>query len=176
VACAIRFHIDLTRVRDEGGNASAEEASEALEDGAKTVNNVVHSFRLQSTTFDKKGYLSYLKGYMKAVKVHLEKQNPERVAEFEKGAQTFAKKIVGDFKNYEFVRGHFFAVRRPEADRHPQFTGETMNPEGMVALLNYREDGITRESLPASDLCHTLMISFQAYFTFWKDGLKQVKL
>lgn len=33
-----------------------------------------------------------------------------------------------------------------------------MDPEGMVALLNYREDGIT------------------PYFTFFKDGLKQEKL
>jgi len=33
-----------------------------------------------------------------------------------------------------------------------------MNPEGMVALLNYRADGVT------------------PYFTFWKDGLKEVKL
>jgi hypothetical protein len=47
----------------------------------------------------------------------------------------------------------------------------------MVALLNYREDGITRQysfsiiggpALTAS--IHT------AYFTFWKDGLKVVKL
>lgn len=33
-----------------------------------------------------------------------------------------------------------------------------MDPDGMVALLNYREDGIT------------------PYFTFFKDGLKEEKL
>lgn len=27
-----------------------------------------------------------------------------------------------------------------------QYTGESMNPDGMVALLNYREDGVTRVS------------------------------
>lgn len=32
-----------------------------MEEGATTVNNIVHSFRLQSTTFDKKSYLTYLK-------------------------------------------------------------------------------------------------------------------
>jgi hypothetical protein len=32
-----------------------------MEDGAQTVNNVVHSFRLHSTSFDKKSYLTYLK-------------------------------------------------------------------------------------------------------------------
>ncbi|TFK43489.1 translationally controlled tumor protein [Crucibulum laeve] len=125
---------------DIGANPSAEEQEEALEEGAAQVNNVAHSFRLQSTTFDKKSYLAYLKGYMKAVKTQLEKTNPDRVATFEKGAAAFAKKIVANFKDYEF------------------YTGESMNPEGMVALLNYREDGVT------------------PYFTFWKDGTKEVKL
>ncbi|KAI0719560.1 translationally-controlled tumor protein [Cerioporus squamosus] len=126
---------------DIGANPSAEEGGdEALEDGATQVNNVVYSFRLQSTSFDKKSYLTYLKGYMKAVKAHLQESKPERVEEFEKGAQAFAKKLIANFKDYEF------------------YTGESMNPDGMVALLNYREDGVT------------------PFFTFWKDGLKEVKL
>jgi hypothetical protein len=44
-----------------GANASAEETEEALEDGAKTVNNVIHTFRLEPSAFDKKSYLTYLK-------------------------------------------------------------------------------------------------------------------
>jgi hypothetical protein len=47
---------------DTGANASAEDADEALEDADVKVNNIVASFRLQSTSFDKKGYLAYLKG------------------------------------------------------------------------------------------------------------------
>ncbi|THV08503.1 translationally controlled tumor-associated [Dendrothele bispora CBS 962.96] len=126
---------------DIGANPSAEDVDEALEEGATQVNNVVHSFRLQTTSFDKKSYLTYLKvGYMKSVKQELAKSNPDRVEAFEKGAQAYAKKIVANFKDFEF------------------YTGEGMNPDGMVALLNYREDGIT------------------PYFTFWKDGLKEVKL
>ncbi|KAF9453075.1 translationally controlled tumor-associated [Macrolepiota fuliginosa MF-IS2] len=125
---------------DIGANPSAEDAEESLEDGATQVNNVVHSFRLQSTTFDKKSYLTYLKSYMKAVKAELEKSNPDAVTAFEKGAAAYAKKIVANFKDFEF------------------YTGESMNPDGMVALLNYREDGIT------------------PYFTFWKHGLKEIKL
>jgi hypothetical protein len=101
---------------DLGGNPSADEAAEALEDGAQTVNNVVHSFRLQSTQFDKKSYLTYLKGYMKAVKEHLQKVNPDRVADFEKGAQAFAKKVVANFKDYEFVRDRLLSVSRLKAD------------------------------------------------------------
>jgi len=125
---------------DIGANPSAEDQEEGLEDGAKTVNNVVHSFRLQSTSFDKKSYLTYLKGYMKATKAKLAETKPERVEAFEKGAAAYAKKIVANFKDFEF------------------FTGEAMNPDGLVVLLNYREDGI----IP--------------YLTFWKDGLKEVKL
>ena len=124
---------------DIGANPSAEEADEGTEDGVTTVNNVVHSFRLQSTTFDKKTYLTYLKGYMKAVKEKLN-ANGGDVNAFEKNASAYAKKIIANFKDYEF------------------YTGESMNPDGMVALLNYRSDGVT------------------PYFTFWKDGLKQTKL
>lgn len=46
---------------DIGANPSAEEQQEALENGGQQVINIVHSFRLQSTTFDKKSYLTYLK-------------------------------------------------------------------------------------------------------------------
>jgi hypothetical protein len=77
---------------------------------------------------------------MKAVKAYLEKNKPERVEAFEKGAQAFAKKIVANFKDYEF------------------YTGESMDPDGMVVLLNYREDGTT------------------PYLIFWKDGIKETKI
>ena len=64
----------------------------------------------------------------------------DEIKEFEKGAQGFAKKIVANFKDYEF------------------YTGENMNPDGMVALLNYREDGVT------------------PYVTIWKHGLDEMKV
>ena len=41
---------------------------------------------------------------MKSVKQKLQETKPDRVAAFEKGASEFAKKIVGNFKDYEFVR------------------------------------------------------------------------
>ena len=102
--------------------------------------DIVHSFRLQSTSFDKKSYLTYLKSYMKSIKTKLQESNPERVPIFEKKAAEFAKKIVTNFKDYEF------------------FTGESMDPDGMVALLNYREDGVT------------------PFLIFWKDGLNETKI
>lgn len=51
---------------------------------------------------------------MKAVKEHLSKTNPDRVPVFEKNAQGMAKKILGNFKDYEF------------------YTGEGMNPDGAL--------------------------------------------
>ncbi|KAG9021093.1 hypothetical protein FS837_007584, partial [Tulasnella sp. UAMH 9824] len=90
---------------DIGANPSAEEVEEALEDGAQQVNNVVHSFRLQSTSFDKKSYLTHIKGYMKAIKAKLTETNPERVPAFEKGAAEFVKKIVANIKDYDFYTG-----------------------------------------------------------------------
>lgn len=53
----------LTASLDIGANASAEEASEDLEEGTETVNDVVYSFRLNQSSFDKKSYLTYLKGF-----------------------------------------------------------------------------------------------------------------
>merc|ERR1711881_536928 len=99
--------------------------------------DVVHSFRLQSTQFDKKGYLTYLKGYMKAVKAKLPEDHH---AAFEKGASGYAKKIVASFKDWEF------------------YTGESMDPDGMIVLLNYRDDGIT------------------PYVVVWKHGLSEMKV
>lgn len=55
------FSLALAYTQTLGANPSAEEQEEALEEGAAQVNNVVHSFRLQSTSFDKKSYLAYLK-------------------------------------------------------------------------------------------------------------------
>ena len=42
---------------------------------------------------------------MKAVKGKLQEKTPERVEGFEKGAAAFAKKIVANFKDFEFVSG-----------------------------------------------------------------------
>lgn len=40
---------------------------------------------------------------MKAIEGHLGNHNSERVDEFKSKAQTYAKKIIGNFKDYEFV-------------------------------------------------------------------------
>lgn len=127
---------------DIGANPSAEEAEEGVDDNAQTVIDVVKSFRLNETSFDKKTYLSHLKTYMKKVKEAMTKKgaSDDEIKGFEKGASAFAKKIVANFKDYEFL------------------IGESMDPDGMVILLNYREDGIT------------------PYVTVWKHGLSEMKV
>lgn len=118
-----------------GANASAEEQCEGAEDSSVSGVDIILNHKLQETGFDKKGYMAYVKDYMKAVKAHLAENNPERVDKFVADATPAVKKILSNIKDYQF------------------FTGESMNPEGMVGLLNYRQDGIT------------------PYMLFFKDGL-----
>lgn len=47
---------------DIGANASAEEQAEDLADDAVQIIDVVHSMRLAATEFDKKTYITYIKG------------------------------------------------------------------------------------------------------------------
>ncbi|KAK3840019.1 MAG: translationally controlled tumor protein [Linnemannia elongata] len=125
---------------DIGANASAEEADEALEDGVSVVNNVVYSFRLQSTSFDKKGYTTYIKGYLKALKAAKKLTDEAEVKAYESEMTTEVKKVLGSFKDFEF------------------YVGESMNPDGAVMLLNYREDGVT------------------PFFTVFKHAVKTMKV
>ncbi|KAK8158014.1 microtubule/calcium-binding protein [Phyllosticta citrichinensis] len=128
---------------DIGANPSAEDGGDGdVDENTQTVLDVVHSFRLNETSFDKKSYLSHLKTYMKKVKEALKEKgaSDEEVKDFETKASGFAKKVVGNFKDYEFL------------------IGESMDPDGMVILLNYRDDGIT------------------PFCTFWKHGLTEMKV
>ncbi|CAG8570355.1 765_t:CDS:2, partial [Acaulospora colombiana] len=119
---------------DIGANPGGEEEEEALEDGSEKVNNVVYAFRLQETTFDKKAFQTYLKSYMKKLATHVQEKNPDiDIKEWQTKINAFAKKILDKLKG-------------------------TFNQDGMVALLNYREDGIT------------------PYFTMFKDGLDEQKV
>eukprot|EP01133_Synstelium_polycarpum_P012965 gene12965-15236_t len=107
-----------------GANASEEETEEEGGEDASSiimVNNLVQSHRLSVTSFDKKSYLTYLKGYLKSVEAWLAERKPERVAAFKAACQEQAKAIVGSFDKYTF------------------YQGENMDAEGMVAL-SYMND------------------------------------
>lgn len=100
---------------DIGANPSAEEADEGTDDNVQTAIDVVYSFRLNETSFDKKSYLSALKGYFKKVTEGLKNKgaSEEEIKEFQTKAQAKAKEIVAKFNDYEFL------------------VGESMDPDGM---------------------------------------------
>merc|ERR1712088_106406 len=109
-----------------GANASAEGGDDAGGDEESiTGPNLALAHRLASTGFDKKGWTVYIKDFMKRTLKKLEETNPDRAAKFKAGAQGAVKKILGSFKDWEM------------------YTGESMDPEGSLGYLNYREDGIT---------------------------------
>ncbi|XP_018412116.1 PREDICTED: translationally-controlled tumor protein [Nanorana parkeri] len=119
-----------------GGNASAECLEEGAEATTVTGVDIVMNHKLQETGFTKDSFKQYIKDYMKSLKSYLEKNKPDRVKPFMSGASEKIKEILGNFKNWQF------------------YTGESMNPDGMVGFLDYREDGIT------------------PYMIFFKDGLE----
>ncbi|XP_061055248.1 translationally-controlled tumor protein-like [Eubalaena glacialis] len=123
-----------------GGNASSEgPEGEGTKSTVITGVYIVMNHHLQETSFTKEAYKKYIKDYMKSIKGKLEEQRPERVKPFMKGTAEQIKHILANFKNYQF------------------FTGENMNPDGMVALLKYCEDGVIPNMI------------------FFKDGLEMEK-
>jgi hypothetical protein len=90
---------------DVGIPANEEEGAGTTDDTVRTVINVVSAHKLQSTTITKKQYQVWLKDYMKKVLERLKTENPDRVADFQKGAQAHAKKILTSFSDYDFYMG-----------------------------------------------------------------------
>jgi len=82
---------------DEGATA------EATAEEKKKVIDVIHYYNLAETSFDKKSFVAYIKGYMKSLNdVVKEKQGDEEAAKFQAGAQSFVKKIIGSFDDWQF--------------------------------------------------------------------------
>jgi hypothetical protein len=113
------FDIDESAI---GGNASAEVAEEGSEAAQKQGVDIVMNSRLVEYTLNKKDYMTHIKGYMKQVKERLEKEKPDEVEVFQTNAQTFVKEVLGDFKEYQM------------------FCGESMKPDGMLALMKWDEE------------------------------------
>ena len=103
---------------DIGANASAEEPEEELESTSKKVVDLVDAFRLQETSWDKKGFMGYIKGYMKSV---ADKLPEDRKEKFMAEAPAAVKELLGRFSELQF------------------FTGESMDLEGSMAYAYYKE-------------------------------------
>jgi len=114
------FDIDEKAI---GGNASAEGGGdEGADAGTKQGVDIVLNGRLVEYTMNKKDYMTHIKEYMKEVKAKLEKDNHADKDLFQKNVQEFVKDVLGNFKDYQF------------------FCGETMKPEGMLALMKWDEE------------------------------------
>ena len=126
-----------------GFNPSAEEENEGTDDNVESGVDVVLNHRLAETYAfgDKKSYTAYLKDYMKKLVARLEEKSPDQVEVFKTNMNKVMKDILGRFKELQF------------------FTGESMDIDGMVALLEYRE--IDGNSVPV--------------LMFFKHGLDEEK-
>jgi len=112
-----------------GGNASAEgeDADAGADDTASQGINVIVTHHLQETGFSKGDYKTYIKGFFKKVIAHMEENGKAKddIDAFKKNGQEAAMAVMKSFKEWVF------------------YTGESFNPDGIIVLGNYREDGIT---------------------------------
>ncbi|KAL8702620.1 MAG: hypothetical protein Q9201_004198 [Fulgogasparrea decipioides] len=152
------YEVDCRRITvgnaniDIGANPSAEEGEEGVDDSSKQVIDVVNSHRLTFMGDEEKGerafrtkkeYQGQLKTYLKKVSEKLKEggADEEKIKAFLTGAQNYyTKHIAPNFKDFDF------------------YTGASMDADGMVVLLNYREDGMT------------------PYVIIWKYGLTETKV
>jgi len=115
-----------------GSNASAEgeDADEGGDVGVESGVDIVLNHRLCETFAfgDKKGYTAYLKEYMKKVVERLQTTAPDQVDVFKTNINKVMKDVLGRFKDLQF------------------FTGEQMDCDGMVAMMEYRD--IDGQSVP----------------------------
>lgn len=114
------FDIDEKAI---GGNASAEGAGdEGVDTTSKQGVDIVMSSRLVEFTLNKKDYMAHIKDYMKQVKTRLEEDNSPDKEIFQKNVQEFIKDVLANYKDYQL------------------FCGESMKPEGMLALMKWDEE------------------------------------
>jgi len=115
----------------EGANPSAEgeDAEEGGDDSKVTVLDLADQFRYQKIEggMSKKAYQAELKKYMKALTEKLKERgtSAEDVKKFQSEAPAAAKKILGNWENYDI------------------YQGESMEENGMYVLVDFREDGMT---------------------------------
>ncbi|XP_047674596.1 translationally-controlled tumor protein homolog [Tachysurus fulvidraco] len=119
-----------------GGGVSAEVQDDGCDLMTVSGIDIVLNHKLQETSYDKKFYMVYIKDYMKAVKAKLQETCPERVEPFVAIAPAEVKKTIGNIKNFQY------------------FTGDSMNLDGSIGLLDFCEDGLT------------------PYMLFFKDSLE----
>lgn len=132
----------------DGANPSAEDDADAggCDEATESGLDLVLNQKLQSTSFNKADYKNYLKTYTKSLQEKWKEMDltPEQLAEYKEKFTQAVKKVL------------------PKLDEAEFFVGESCNPDGMVAILEYRDkaDGSGEEAI----------------MMFFKHGLEREKV
>ena len=79
-------------------------AGEGTDSKKQKVIDIIHNNSLTETSFEKKAYMAYIKGYLKNLVDHMKEngKSDEDIKAFQSSAQTFIKKVLGSFDDYQF--------------------------------------------------------------------------
>jgi len=81
---------------DEGATA------EGTESKKQRVLDIVHHNRLTETSFDKAGFMAYIKGYMKNLMEKIKAKDEEYAKVFAANEQTFVKQVAANVDDWQF--------------------------------------------------------------------------
>ena len=85
-------------------NADEGAVGEGTDDKKKRVIDVIYNNTLTETSFEKKAYMAYIKGYLKNLIEKLKElgKSEDEIKTFQSQAQTFIKTVIGSFDDYQF--------------------------------------------------------------------------
>ena len=85
-------------------NADEGAVGEGTDSNKKKVIDVIYNNTLTETSFEKKAYMAYIKGYLKGVVEKMKElgKDEEEIKAFQTNAQTFIKSVIGSFDDYQF--------------------------------------------------------------------------
>ncbi|XP_035230818.1 translationally-controlled tumor protein homolog [Stegodyphus dumicola] len=129
----------------EGANPSQEEGDEGTEEIVESGLDLVLNQRLVETGFSKNDYKTYLKSYTKTLQDKWKEmgKSESEIADAKSKFTEAVKKVLPKVGDLQF------------------FMGESSNPDGLVALLDYRENSEGQET---------------PIMMFFKHGLEEEKV
>jgi len=140
----VRITRKIGDIQLEGANPSAEEADEGTDETVESGLDLVLNQRLVETGFSKADYKNYLKTYVKALNDKWKELewSEDKINEAKAKLTEAVKKVLPKVGDCQF------------------YLGESSNPDGMVALLEYRD-------FPEGE---------KALMLFFKHGLEEEKV
>lgn len=135
----------LGDVQLDGANPSQEEADEGTDEVVESGLDLVLNQRLIETGFSKNDYKTYLKGYTKSLQDKWKEmgKSDDDIAAAKSKFTEAVKKVLPKIGDLQF------------------FMGESSNPDGLIALLEYRENDSGNET---------------PFMIFFKHGLEEEKV